>query len=477
MKDNKIKPLVLIFFITAFAVRFVHLNYNSPFNDEAVYALVGQLGINYGDWQSMTPFKWLGGIPYFYPLISGFFYNLGGIYLVRLVNVFLFMISLFIIHKILILLTEDKVNAFFSLIPLIIFGFSSTGYYVSRLATYDMPSFTAFIISIYFLIIGLKNEPNFGNYFFFSSIFIILSFYLKYITLIFIPLIICFSYLLLKNNKQKRLWLIYFFVPILLSIIGLLVIKYTDLQTFYSTQVGEIEKYSAIDVLNLFYNEISHNLELFLIGSIGFFITGKIKLWAMIFSLPVVILTAHLYTSRMPTLDKHLLYVVFAFSLIAGLGINFLYQSIQNNRDQYDFKIIIIILLAANSIFSMHKYTRYNQMWTNTDQVLDQSVKIIDDNEIVLTNLGAPAQLGLVKKTYPTNVFTFDWVYYDGFTDIEAIEKGVDEGYFKTLIFENQKPWMTNKNIQRRKIALNNLDGIYFLAWENNDYQIYKRSY
>ncbi len=469
----------MLILLVVFFTRVVDLGYNSPFNDEAIYAVVGKMGLYYGDWESMNPFSWIGGIPFLYPAISGFFYSMGGIILVRLVNVFFFTASLFFFWKIAFLLLNaqsKKVNVF-SLLPVIALGFSATGYYVSGLATYDMPSFFFFILGLYFLVLANKKRKRLGNYYFLSSIFLILGFYFKYTIGVFLPAIIIFSYLYIKNKNQKRFWIIYFLIPVAVGLLGLLLIKIGDLETFYQGQVREREKDSVGNILAVFLQETNYSLVLFALGSAGFFLKKRFKEWLIISLAPIIILLVHLVSLRVPTLDKHVLFAVGAFGLIGGLGMNLIYGSIKEVKDKQDFKSVVIFLLVLYCGLSVNRYYKYHDLWENTYSVLDRLEDLANKDDIVLTNLGAPVQLALFERTYPTNIFTSDWIYYEGFTHIEAAKRGVGDGYFRIIALEGKKDWMSEDNLKLHETITANMDETYSLVWKDKDYEIYLRKY
>ena len=90
--------LVAILFFAAvlisFFLRVQNLNYNSAYSEEAVYAIVGKMGIFYRDWHTFNSFNWMGGLPYLYPVLSALAFENGGIYGSRLLNVFLSLLVL-----------------------------------------------------------------------------------------------------------------------------------------------------------------------------------------------------------------------------------------------------------------------------------------------------------------------------------------------------------------------------------------------
>src|SRR4051812_19070423 len=79
-------PLAVVF-ILALAIRVVNLNYNSPFNDEAIYIVLGKMGLFLRDWWTYNAQSWVAGLPYLYPSFSALAYVTGGIVGSRLLSV------------------------------------------------------------------------------------------------------------------------------------------------------------------------------------------------------------------------------------------------------------------------------------------------------------------------------------------------------------------------------------------------------
>src|SRR3989344_247107 len=100
MKSTDVKKAVLpylskhFFFIAevliiaaAAGIRLYHLDYNTPFIDEAIYVVIGKLGLFEGDWISYNTQAWMAGFPYLYPSLTALAYTTGGIVTSRLLSV------------------------------------------------------------------------------------------------------------------------------------------------------------------------------------------------------------------------------------------------------------------------------------------------------------------------------------------------------------------------------------------------------
>jgi hypothetical protein len=480
-----LKKIISFLFFLLFAISILlsksyNLDYNSPFNDEAVYVVVGKMGLFNGDWESLTPFNWVGGVPFVYPLISGGLYALGGIELARLFNVVLFMLSLYFVYQIAYHLAESdqRLARNGALIAVLGLGFSQSGYYVSRLATYDMPSFFLIIVAFYFMVAASKPFLFPGQYYFLSSMFALLSFFMKYSTGIFIPIIALLSFLLIdkKNKDKKKAWFIYQVLPIVIALSSFVWLRHQSLTIFYQEQMQGITS-DLTTILRVIWTETRYSLILMIPGTIGLMIARKFKLLLTILTISAALIVIHLQSLRVATLDKHLFMSAAGFCLIGGLGIAELYQRAKSPKIQPLFKIAIIFTLILFTHFSSSAYSKYNQMWTNTHPVHQSVYTMVNGEAVVLTQLGASSQLALFSKTPVSKVHTFDWVYYDGVSQEKALVKGIDDGYFDVIILEKDNPFYTSYHQRMHQLAQETIDGAYQLNYEDNNFLVYQRIY
>src|SRR3989344_1398287 len=124
--------ILALILLISLAIRVYNLNYNSPFLDEAQYIVLGQKVLA-GHWQESNPFSWVGGMPLFYPTLSAIL----GVLSVYLIYEFTKSLR-FSSNE-----SEDKVTGFIAGSFLAIL---TVPIYLSRLAIYDMLSFTLFLL-------------------------------------------------------------------------------------------------------------------------------------------------------------------------------------------------------------------------------------------------------------------------------------------------------------------------------------------
>lgn len=473
--------LTVILFFIFFTVRIFNLNYNSPFGDEAIYIVIGKLGLFHGDWDSLDSLTWMGGIPYLYPSLSALFYKIYGLVASRFISILFFMGVLYTVYKIAYLMypgksIKQKTSA--SLLSIIILGVSSVSFYVSRMATYDMASFFFLSLGSYFLIRSSHSRTYPGKQYFLSAVFIALAFFFKYIIAVFIPLLVLFSFLSIKNKTwyRKKVWIMYFMIPISIFIGGFLLISLPSLITFYQTQVEADVKSSLKDVINTFISESNLALIFFALGSIGLIIRKNFSQLLILCSIPVAILAVHLINSRTHTLDKHTFLAVETFALVGGIGITAYYENISDKYKQA-FKILLIVILIAYSNLSFKKYEKYNHLWENEHQVLSFAKDRVGNHDIVLSETGATTQLYFFEKIAPMEINSFDWVVYGDFEGEEALAHGTKDGYFDTIILENSSDAKMARNTAYHNIVIDNTDGLYSSIFKNSHYEILERNY
>src|SRR3989344_196804 len=85
-KEIFAKVLYYALFLSVIIRICFNLAYNSPFNDEAIYIVLGKLGVFQNDWTSYDAISWASGWEYIYPAITAIAYQTYGIIGSRLLN-------------------------------------------------------------------------------------------------------------------------------------------------------------------------------------------------------------------------------------------------------------------------------------------------------------------------------------------------------------------------------------------------------
>ena len=469
-----------LFYLGIVLFKVNNLHYNSPFNDEAVYVIVGQLGLFYKDWESLSPFNWVGGIPYLYPVLTALFYSIGGIELTRLVNVLFFLFSLYFIYRITFSLRIGDKNKkrTAALIACLVLGYSQTSHYVSRLATYDAPGFFLMIVAVFFMIAASKPFQYPGKYYFLSALFLLLSFFVKYSSGVFIPLLVSTSFLLINrlDKTKRKIWLIYQITPIALALSFFILQRHQSLLIFYHDQM-RAGTASLMEILNIWWLETRYSLLIFVPGSIGLFIKKRYRLWLGILLFSTALLIVHFQSMRSATLDKHLIYYAAGISIIGGLGMSELYEFGQKKTTRAFSKISIILILFLFVHLSAREYFKYDLLWTNTESVHNYIVDSVDANTVVVSQLGASTQLALLNKTPISNIFTFDWIAYGDLIQEKALVKGIDDGYFDLIILEPNNPFYSSDHQQMLQLTEESVDESYSINYQSDNFLVYQRSY
>lgn len=241
-----------------------NIGYNSPSGDEAIFIKIGTDAVLNNRWGIYDITSTIGGNPYLYPTITAISYATYGINGSRILNVIFLVVGLYFVTKLANLLSKSM---FAPIIAVTLIGFSEISYYVSRLATNEMPSFTFLIIGIYFLVKALKNsrgEVSAKN-FLVSALLLYISFAMKYASLPYILLTAVFSYLYIqrKNNViLLKTWSIYFIIPLF---IFLMLTIFPQISRVWSVPILTKNTYSillfglvgAITISKLLKNRIS----------------------------------------------------------------------------------------------------------------------------------------------------------------------------------------------------------------------------
>lgn len=428
---QKFKLILISLVILTVGVHCVtNLYYNSPFNDEAVYVVIGKLGIFSKDWDSLYAVSWTMGHPYLYTPLTAIAYEVGGIAASRLINVTFFLLLLMVIYKITSLL-DDETPILASLIAVIVLGFSSIGYYVSRLATYDMPAFFFFSLSLYYFIKAFKKSQGVKYNFLASASLFFVAFGFKYVIAIYTPLyLVLWAYLVFQKDGTQKQMFYYFLVPLAFLLSAFALIYRTPLTTLYFEQVAAEEKETLLAVLVEFIKSTNVILLLYTIvsASILFFRKRDVRIWVAVSAAGFWILLSHLVSLRVHTLDKHAFLSASAMAVAVGIGLPKLFK----NKPVY--KLTTILLIFACLVYSCVHARTYNSYWINTDRVDNYLSKAVKPDDLVLTELGDSTTLALVDTLHPERVTTFDYFEYGDESGYEAYGHALDDAYFTYVV-------------------------------------------
>lgn len=484
VNTNTIFYLLFTLFIL---IRVLFLNYNSAFNDEAIYIVIGRMGLFASDWWSYGASSWMAGLPYIYPALTSMVYQTGGLIASRLLNVVL---SILLIEETLrftqlLNLFDKKTNYIAGLVATFLVGFSSIGMFVSRLATYDLPSFLLFMFSINSFLRAGKYKN--GKYYFLSFLTFFLSFLTKITTIFFIPVLLIFSVLIINRRIKihKKLAKLYFFIPFAIGMFIYTILIAPNLFAYMETQkgLGLANNYSEIT------KEIWKTSGLLIsvaVPSIFLFITRKktAQLVSLLF-LASVIPISHFVLKRLHTLDKHLFITNIFLSVITayavahvinqykkpfGLFLKKLY--LKNNTISFINQLIILLPALVYILFSYTQLIKLEHQWKNSSDVQKFLSQNVSKDDKVLTENGASITLALYGiLPLPQNVVTFDWIDYSGLSGEKAYIQALDDKYFDYIELNDEDHLYDNlKNEIRQRLT-----GNYSLVYERDGFEVFKK--
>ena len=429
-------PLVLII-LAAFLFRVINLNYNTPFLDEAIYIKLGEKVLE-GHWQEESPFSWIGGMPLFYPSLSALFYNIGGLLGSRLLNVLLGTLSVYLLYGFTFKLHLSDIsdnNEFIAGISAFLLAVMSIPVYLSRLAIYDMLSFTFFLAGLFFLLSGLADKKH-GlwqkeNFYFLSALSLFLSFLAKYTTLILFPLIAVWA--IYKSLKQDRLslnlTLKYFIFPLSLAIISYLVIYFPDLREFVINQIPDPQRHYS-EIINEFYVFSLPVLPFALVGFFFLFLKAKGIAFFLLFGALTVPL-AHLLTNNLDAAHQHVFLSLVFLLPSAGFLISNISKKNMAIRAGLSFIFLIMVFLYS---FSQKKDLETS--WPNSENAMTGLKSVVSTGDKILSSEGNVTDLALPEIPQEAITGPFE-INYQGLSSYEGFRKAISDGYFTYILFNN----------------------------------------
>ncbi|HLB51617.1 hypothetical protein A3F07_01810 [candidate division WWE3 bacterium RIFCSPHIGHO2_12_FULL_38_15] len=468
--------IVLLFFaavIFSFFLRIQDLNYNSAFGEEAVYVIVGKMGIFYRDWHTFNSFTWMGGLPYLYPVLSALAYENGGIYGSRLLNVFLSLLVLEELYRFTlnINLFGRKKNIAAALISVFLVGFSPIAVFLNTLATFDVLALLFFLLSINSLLIAHTYKG--GKYYFVSSISLVLSVLTNYFLVLLLPFVLYLSlkvYKKLNTGEHKNLMKTYYYITVF-SIIGAFIIfNLTFITTFARTQIVD-DMELAKKVLSFLWKNDSMIVVLIVLvmGFIYEFKKNQVLFFS--FLLSTFIIFVHVILGNVSSLAKHL-YIVEVFTLPCAAYL-FVYIYSLNKPA---FKVISGIAITSIFIYYIFNYqyilNHLRKEWLNTSDTNSYLTNMVKYDSRVLSESGATTILSLFNIVDPTNVSTFEWFNYSNLQGSEAYAQAVADGYFNLI--ELSGTYTSDPEIAM--LVRQNMGSRYVPVYKKDSFEIYERT-
>lgn len=469
-----------VIILSSFIFRVTNLNYNSPFNDEAIYIVLGRLGIFQGDWWSYNAASWMAGQPYIYPSMSALSYMIAGITGSRFLNVlfgalFIEGVFLFTVH---ISPGDTKHKIIAGLFSALVIAFSSIGFYISRLATYDLPSFYFFLISLVFLLRGLEKQIDHGKWFFFSAFFLFLSFATKIIIGIYLPFIFTLSFLASRRlgKVNLRFWVKYFVVPFFVFLSLYIGFNLNALMAYTSSQANR-EHVDGARILATYWENTSYVWYLWAIASVGLLVKKQFAIFAGLTFISLFIIATHLLTHRWSTLDKHTFLSIMFLAPLIGIGFSNIIESFK----RYYSKVVVIgVIFGILQTYIFYSYLdakRFNHLWDNSNGVLAFLSENTKPGNRILAEVGAAAILVNYDNNYPIYTTTFDWFEYKGRQGEKAYLAALKDGYFDLVELDGGDQTSELIHSTMHNSVLSNIKGNYNLVYNDGEYQVYEKSF
>ena len=460
---------LIIILLIAFVLRVNNLNYNSPFLDEAMHIKLGKKVLA-DSWAEEAPFSWVGGLPLFYPRLSAYAYKVGGILGSRFLNVLLGTFSVYLFYlltKLLYLTDENENNEYIAGFSALLLSILAVPVFLSRLAVYDMLSFTLFLASLLFLQKALVIiKPILWqreNYFFASFIFLFTSFLAKYTTIIYVPL---FSFWAFFQSKKRGRFVLhrslkYFILPLTVSILLYLGWNFDSLRQFLANQFNEPTDQSFA-IINEFLDFTLVLLPFSFLGLSLLFIKGHRNI--LLLTLGILIVPVfHLLTNNLSSLYQH----VFLSLIFLIPPLTFLLSRIES-KGAYFIKMSAALLILILVFFrSQSQIKNLETSWTNSNSVMEFLKNNSNKNDIILSSEDDITDLAL-PDTPSENINGFWSLDYQDKKDEEAYSRAILDGYFN-LILLNEKS--SAKNL---KIVTESINERYQLIYDSSPFKVYR---
>lgn len=409
-------------------LRLKNLNYNSPFLDEASYIIHGK-NLLQGREELGFGFDWVGGMPFLYPVVSAVFYNFGGIILARAVNIFFGTASIYFFYRIVknvTLFESDSLNRLNGIIAAFLLSLTPIHLLLSRLAVYDMPAFSFFMLATFLLQEAIIRSDS--KRYHFSGIMFFIAALIKYSILLVLPvvMIVALGYIWFYKKNQLNNFLS-MIINLLIGFIAYIVLLFSDLRELF---VGELA--GSGDVEGIIFSqfvELTGIWYLFCIAGLIWFLIAKRYQIIIPLLLSVVPLLMHLFFKNTVAVHQNTLFtLIFLLPLAAAFFTGLI--------DKSRLTGVSITIVMAVIVFISHTFPKtfaFEHFWPDMTKAMNFLTQKVSPDDKILVQSGAVAMLSLENKLPQENIISpFVFTYEDKEGDA-AYKKAAADKYFQYI--------------------------------------------
>ncbi|HML24441.1 MAG TPA: glycosyltransferase family 39 protein [Aggregatilinea sp.] len=353
-QEARLKPeriLLIALLLLTFALRVTHINYNTLFVDEAIYATLGH-EVLHSNFAQNAP-AWMFG-SYIYPYIVGVADELGGVVAIRLLSALLSLVAVIFVY----LTARSLFGELPGLAAVLLFGLTGPSISLGQQAVIDALSMPLMAVSLYLIVTAALTPEREAQYLAAAGVAFTLSFLAKYISVLLLPALLG-MWVVLHLFDGRSLWKIFlsfkwiwFMLPLAL-IVGIYGVVYQDelREVFKAENATQIA--TRLDVLTTVVQEIGIVVVLALIG------LGLVIREAYLAMKPAGLV------SRFALIRFRVQFVVIALGMVGALfGMQIYHLTTANIRSLWKHDVFTLVFLAPLAGYAVVRAIRYAQTVT-----------------------------------------------------------------------------------------------------------------
>lgn len=427
------RVLLWVILICAFFIRIYHINYNTAFLDEAQYIVIGLRILN-GDIEAgLDDISWVGGSPFFYPVLTGIFYNMGGIVGSRILSVILGTISVFLMYqftKQLLFFRSKKTNERAGLIAAAFMAVTTIAVHSSRFAIYDSLAFPLFLGGVVLLHKAIYSGER--RFYLGAAGVLFLSFLAKYITIIFFPVLLFIPLFLAYKTKHKesiRGVFLHFCLPLLLLTGLYAVSNFANLQEFIVDQ-GVVQNENEGQVTRLFWEYTGFSYALFFLSMPFLWRNDKFLIVVLLFC-SLIPFFVHSVTGNTDSVQQHTMLSIIFLLPVIGAGFALLVR-----KRKWAGIGLTLLALITQILISEPQVKSAESFWPNLKPATAVIRQDLKPNDRVLAESDDSMYLELKDTLIQEQVNGPFYFEYDGKEGIDAYTAAIGAKYFKYIQLE-----------------------------------------
>lgn len=403
--------------------------------DEYDYLFVGKNLLDGNEWPSLT---YIFGAEFNWYLLGVGDRYFGGLSGARIIATIFGVLSLIVTYLFTLKVWQSRSTA---ILAVFLFGISAPHVFISHFATYDIVSFTLFVLSLYVLYLCCNNIGVKQYILLVTGVLLFAAAVLsKYVVLIYIPLV---GIILLVYATRVAM-----LACVLLSCIlgSYVLLNIDDLRVLYVNQITGVHGANAsrVDIIRLLLPYLAIPIVLWCLGVVKILRGSchnkreRILLFVMFMVLAIPLPLYHIHSENMISLYKHVVYALFFLApTSAWLILQYAPSAFElHSKRTYALGSLLLIMV----IFSSYKIHLMQTGYPDSNPMVSKVLPLIHENSTILSEDPYIFRYSFFDTLPQSQIREIGWLDYNGDNNYGPadVRQALTEKFYDIVLINDQ---------------------------------------